>query len=370
MFTLADITFFANGEYSDTSALIEAQKTSYIYLEHFSKNAAVTVIKHYTNSSIQINPVNGFRFFKASNRFGWISLDTIRFLKNLNPDIILVEGLIFPVQVICLKILLPRKLLFIAKHQAERPFKGIKRWLQVIADRRMNAYFFTSIANAQEWFEAGVITDYNKIHEIPATITSFSRLDKAESRQRTNMRGALNFLWVGRLNSNKDPLTVLKAFQKFVRNHNGATLHMIFQTEELLSDIKIIIASDIFLQESVVLHGYIKYDLLPYWYSAADFYISASYSEGGCTAILEAMACGCIPIVSSIPASLKMIGNGEYGLSFDPGNIIMLYNQLVAALHLPYAEFSQKTGTHFSSAYSPEAVAGQMAAVCTKLLHK
>jgi len=55
------------------------------------------------------------------------------------------------------------------------------------------------------------------------------------------------------------------------------------------------------LWKAVSLKGKIDNDELSAWYSAADFYISGSHSEGGSYALLEAMACGCIPIVTSIP---------------------------------------------------------------------
>lgn len=370
MLRLADITFFANAEYADSTAMITAQQTSYIYLTQFRKTAEVRVIKHYTNSNFIIHTHKEFHFFKANNRFGYFSFKALRYIKKIDADIILVEGLVFPLQVILLKMALGRNVKLIAKHQAERPFKGIKKLLQVVADQCMNAYLFTSLGNAREWFEAGIIDDHSKIYEIPATLTGFSRLDKMQSRKKLNMGDGPQYLWVGRLNSNKDPLTVLLAFEQLLRANKEARLHMIFQTEELLPDIRKKIVASRYLSYAVILHGYMAYDQLPVWYSAADFYISASHLEGGCTAVLEAMACGCVPIVSNIPASLKMIDNGACGLYFTTGDPISLHDQLLLAASLPYMAFSQKVESHFIKMYSPEAIANQMMSLCRKLLAK
>ncbi len=368
MFKLADITFYANAEYADTPSLLSAQRTSLIYIPYLQEHAQVEVIKHYTNHNIRVHDQPGYHFFKAKNRYGYFGFRTARYVKQLKADIILVEGLIFPLQVICMRYLLGKQVKFIAKHQAERPAKGLKKIFQSVADRYMAAYLFTSFGNAYEWLEQGVIHDAKKIYEIPATITGFSRQNQTASRQKTNMSGGLQYLWVGRLNPNKDPFTVLRAFERFVKDHNNATLHMIFQTDDLIAGVKEMIYKSPRLSTSVILHGYIAYAALESWYSAADFFISASHSEGGCTAVLEAMACGCIPIVSRIPASMKMICDGEFGLSFPAGNVDELYQQLTISTQLALPAYSERVEKHFTDQYSAIAVAGQMRAVCETLL--
>ncbi|HET6373735.1 MAG TPA: glycosyltransferase [Candidatus Polarisedimenticolia bacterium] len=50
---------------------------------------------------------------------------------------------------------------------------------------------------------------------------------------------------------------------------------------------------------------------------AADVYLSASSSDGTSSSLLEAMACGVLPVVSRIPANQAWIRDGENGLLFD-----------------------------------------------------
>ena len=369
MFKIIDITFHANTEYSDTVSLINAQRSSLIYIDHFPVSARVEVIKHYTNKNMHMTEHPRYRFFKAKNWYGYLSFKTVVHIKKQKADLLLIEGLIFPVQVIILKFLLGKRIKFLAKHQAENPAAGIKKMFQSWADRYMDAYLFTSFGNASGWLDKNIIAHAGKIFEIPATITAFSKKDKTISKEKTGMLDGLHYLWVGRLNSNKDPLTVLNAFKIFAAE-NKATLHLVFQNNDLLNEVKDTIAASDTLRNSVKLHGFIPYNQLESWYSAADFYISASHHEGGCTAILEAMACGCIPVVSNIPASIKMIGNGQFGLSFTAGNADSLRKQLVSSTRINYADFSAKVEKHFAVEYSARAVAEQMFSVCETVLAK
>ena len=78
---------------------------------------------------------------------------------------------------------------------------------------------------------------------------------------------------------------------------------MLFGEKDLLEEIEKFIAESLRLKDKVHLVGKRSHDELESWFSAADYYISSSHREGGSYALTEAMACGCIPIVTSIPSS-------------------------------------------------------------------
>ena len=61
----------------------------------------------------------------------------------------IVSGLHFPLQVIQLRLNLGKKVKIIAQNHAEKPFTGIKKYLQRMADQCINAYFFASFAEGQ-----------------------------------------------------------------------------------------------------------------------------------------------------------------------------------------------------------------------------
>lgn len=181
------------------------------------------------------------------------------------------------------------------------------------------------------------------------------------------MGAGLHYLWVGRLDANKDPMTVLSGFEKYIDNHPDARLHFIYQSEELLSNMKQWIEAHPSLQDSIFLHGYIPYEELPAWYSAADFFISASHREAGSAGLLEAMSCGCIPIVSSIAPAMKVISEGQYGLFFEPGDANELAEQFDTSVTMQRDEFSKQVQVHFEKEYSLAAIAEKIYRLCCKL---
>lgn len=277
--------------------------------------------------------------------------------KRLKPDVVLIPGFHFPLQVMQLRLRLGRKVKIILEHHADKPFTGVKKLLQTIADKCVTAYHFTSRGNAQEWIDKNIISGKNKCYEIPANSSGFSGFEKESSKHTIGMGSVTNFLWVGRLHKNKDPLTVIKAFEMLLATGIPARLYLIFQTTELLPVIEAYMQKNDLLKRSITLCGKIPHARLATWYSAADFYISASYNEGGSIALVEAMSCGCIPIVSSIPASLKVIANGKYGTSFEAGNVNELFQKMKNATTVDTKLLSGSIEKHFRESLSPAAIA-------------
>jgi glycosyltransferase involved in cell wall biosynthesis len=290
---------------------------------------------------------------KGVNRFPF-SLH--RLIKQLNPDVVLVRGLHFPLQLIQLRRAIGNKPRIIVENHFDRVPGGVKRILQKIASRYVDAYHFISLGNAQEWIDNGIIRRY-KLVEIPAGSAKLTPYDKEASKRKLGLNGTLNFLWVGSLSKRKDPLTVINAFEKYLRVHSGARLYMVYQSEELLPAIMQKMEESNILEQAVVLIGRVPNEQLGSWYSAADFYISGSHGEGGSIAMLEAMACGCIPVVTAIPSALTTTENGKYGFHFVPGDADDLYKQLLFINALPVNEFSQQVKQHFQQELSFEAIA-------------
>ena len=122
--------------------------------------------------------------------------------------------------------------------------------MQKIADRNINAYLFTSYKNAAAWINKKIIKNPYKCKEVQEASTYFIRKDKLKSQTRVGMSGVHNFLWVGRLNKNKDPLTVLKAL-KNMASIIPTRLYMIYQDEDLLEEVKNKVLQSIVLEDAV-----------------------------------------------------------------------------------------------------------------------
>ena len=331
MIKVVDIVYHCHHEYTSPKEVLDKHLPTLGFTKFIKDRVDYTVVRHLNYEGKET--VNGIRyaFFKRRNAPWQIPYKTHRYINSLNPDIILVHGFIFPLQVIALKILLGKRCTVVLQHHADYPANSVRKLFQKIADKYVNAYMFTSAAIADPWLDHKIIENKNKIKELAGASVSVEKKDKFGCKKKLHLSGENNFLWVGRLNENKDPLTILKAFSHYVLANTTAKLLMIYHTEELLAKVKKTINENDQLRSSVRLVGKIDKTDMAEWYNAADFFILGSHAEAAGYALLEAMSVGCIPVVTSIPAFKKVIGNEGIGFLFPPGDeqaLIKLLNSL------------------------------------------
>lgn len=347
--------------------LLPKHKPALGFAKFIDQRIDLQFVQHFNYQGAKIIDGINYTFFKSKNRFWYIPFNTHQYIKSQQPDVVIVEGLIFPLQLIPLKVLLGKHCKIIVQHHGEKPFSGIKLLCQKIADYFVDRYLFTALNNATAWIQKGVIKNANKIVEVLEASTDFKRLGKAESQVVTGMPGKLNFLWVGRLDANKDPVTVLKAFEKFAANRNHVNLYMIYNQENMLAYLQQMIAQSDVLNRAVKLIGKVDHNQLSQWYRAADFYISASHKEGSGYALLEAMACGCIPVVTNIPSFAKITANGKHGMLYTPGHFNELLTILESLENIDRIEYSNQVETHFKKQLSFKNIADDIVNVCHQL---
>ena len=362
------LNYHSHRDISDPEMVIEKHKFSSGFIDFIKSRTEFVSVKHMDfEGRIQIDGIN-YHFFRSRNHSWYIPFCTHKFIQKQNPDVILSEGFVFPLQILFLRLYLGRKPLIIVQHHSDIPFRGIKKWIQKMADKCIDAYVFTSKANALSWLKAGIIKKEEKCHEVLSASSGIKQLDKKACRKELGLKDQSRiFLWVARLIAGKDPLTVLKAFQKYATCNPEARLHMIYQTEELLSELKILIDSSKVLQSVVFLEGKKSIQELQVWYSAADFYISGSHREGSGYALVEAMNCGCIPVVTSIPSFQKITDEGRLGFLFTSGDEDELYEQLERTLLADRDRLSREIVNYSRKQLSFEAISSQLLDVCRKL---
>jgi len=96
-------------------------------------------------------------------------------------------------------------------------------------------------------------------------------------------------------------------------------------------------AHDLGLDDLITFVGQRPPEELPALLRRANFYVSASSSDGTSTSLLEALATGLYPIVSNIRANLAWIRDGETGRLFEVGDPSRLANALSDAIESPEA---------------------------------
>ena len=351
-------------EFNDPTRWIDRIKAYTGILSALSKNSEVVSIDqiNYEGKFVKDGVTHYFMRFEKS----FLQRKLHAFIKTQQPDVVVVQSLHFPLQVILLRFKLGNKVKIILHNHAERPFAGIKKYLQRIADRYVDAYLFASRGMGMEWVEKGNMASADKLHEVMEVSSVFSPMDKAEAKTKTGVTGDLVFLWVGRLDANKDPLTVVRAFLKFAETKQTARLYMIYHTDELLAEIRAVL-DDSANRDSITLIGKVPHEELQDWYNSADIILSGSHYEGSGTAVCEAMSCGCMPVVTDILSFRMITDNGRCGLLYEPGNETSLLLALKLTCEIDLRKKQELSLQYFRETLSFEAIAGKIQAIAESL---
>ncbi len=119
--------------------------------------------------------------------------------------------------------------------------------------------------------------------------------------------------------------------------------------------------------DAIQLIGKVEHSKLQYRYSSADFIIAGSHHEGSGVAVIEALSCGCIPILTAIPSFNKMTGPGKCGLTYKVGSETELLNVLMKTIQMDIEKERDRTLKQFNKELSFEAIAGKIEDLITAL---
>jgi len=250
---------------------------------------------------------------------------------SLRPDVVHVDGLQYPVIVRHLRWRLPAAVPVVAQDHggfgegSSRFHSRRGRALYRVGLGAGDGFLFTSRPQAAPWLAAGIIPDPGRVHEIPEASTDMASWP-ADGIPRLPGRPAL--LWVGRLDANKDPLTVLEGFERAALP--GAALTMVFGEDALLPQVQARIAGSAGLRGRVHLRGRLERRALASLYAGADLFVLGSHHEVACFSLIEALSFGVTPVVTDIPPFRALTG-GVAAL-FPPGPPIRPIITPVAAI--------------------------------------
>ena len=288
-------------------------------------------------------------------------------LVSFRPDVIHVHGLDFPDAVTLLAQRLPETPILIQDHASRppRPWRR-RRWRQGAA----HATGLAICAREQlaPFAAARLLPAGLQVFEIPEATSRFVPADREQSRQITGLYGNPAVLWVGRLDSNKDPLTVLEALRGLAAELPELQLWCCYGSATLLAEIERVIDSDTALRPRAHLLGAVPHSHIEALMNAADLYVSASHREGSGYALIEALACGLPPVVSDIPSFRALTGQGSVGELWPAGDAKALRASLLKAAARPHAETRQRVRAHFVRELSFEALGRKLAAAYGQLL--
>jgi glycosyltransferase involved in cell wall biosynthesis len=272
------------------------------------------------------------------------------------PVVVHFNGLLFPLQLRALRAILPKHVPIVVQHHAEKPWPGLRRFLQRWGLRAADGFFFAASEVATPWLKQRLILCDQPVYPIMEGSTHFTRKDRASARAVTRLTGNPVVLWVGHLNTNKDPVTVLRGFETVLKLIPTAHLHMIFGTDNLLFVVQELIERSNTLAKSVTLWGSVPHTALEAYYNSADYFVLGSHYEGSGYALAEAMACGVVPVVTDIPSFRAMTDGGRIGACWPPGDCKAFAEALVRVMRLPIAVLSEKASRFFEQNLSYSAI--------------
>jgi glycosyltransferase involved in cell wall biosynthesis len=323
----------ANAVYDATaktpSALLEQYRTLTEWSDAVAAaGASVSVVQRF-RSAAQVDR-DGIRYqFVADTQPPWLSTAGappafVEAIAAQSPDLVHVNGLIFPGLVAAIRQRLgAHPAIVVQHHGGEFPVRGSglvgmfdrRRWRNGLA--AADAVSFTAIEQAEPWRQAGVIGSQKIIAIIEASTTM-----REVARDRTRLAIGVNatpvILWVGRLTSNKDPISVLDGIERALPQLPSARVVMVFGDDTLLHSVEQRVRDSALLSAQVTLAGRVSHEEMPNYYAAADIFVSGSHSEGSGYALIEAMSAGVVPVVTEIPSFVAI--TGAHGWRWAPGD--------------------------------------------------
>jgi glycosyltransferase involved in cell wall biosynthesis len=353
--------------YADPESWLKRINFFATLLEQMARVADIKSV-HCINYSgaLTINRVE-YHFLKQTTLQLTIPVGLHNYILMLNPDVVIVHGLLYSWQTLWLRWQLPNTIPIVVQHHSETPLRHYRSVLQKIADRFVDAYFFPSLEQVRPWVDRRQIKSIEKVYEVMEVPSVFHPVERELARSMTKVVSSIVYLWVGRFDENKDPITLIKAFIPFARNNSSVSLYVIYQRDELIEHVKKLFAEAPDVSGRIFLVGKVDHDQLLHWFNSADFIISTSHYEGMGVAVTEAMSCGCIPILSDIPSFRRMTNSGECGLLFKAGDVTNLETTLNKSLSLDLPVQKEKTLTLYRDNLSAEAISNRMLSVIAKV---
>ena len=249
--------------------------------------ATVTVVQRFVRDAFLRRGSVDYRFV-ADGTAGLVTPGFLaRFtsaIGGLGPDVVHVGGFTFPAIVGGLRVRLPGQTAIVVQdHGGVRVLPGSWRW----AGRRLlyrlglgaaDAFLFTAREQAALWQDAGIIRAGHTVYEILESSTDMGSWPPARDAGAA-VPGSPAILWVGRLDSNKDPVTVLEGFAQACVSLPRAALTLVYGDDVLLPSVEGWIAAHPELCARIHLRGRVERKTLPVFYGAADLFVLGSHHE-------------------------------------------------------------------------------------------
>jgi glycosyltransferase involved in cell wall biosynthesis len=286
----------------------------------------------------------------------WSDDDALhRAVASAAPQVVHVNGVLHPQRVRRLRARLPQETaLVVQDHAGFTPAAASvlrRAWIRrglAVAD----ALLVAAPGQIDHWRHARILPQALSVADVMESSTTMAPLPKDEARRQSGVDGSPALLWVGRLNRNKDPHTVLRGAAAFFERHPGARLTMVYASADLEREVRDEVARSPTLVSRVRLVGRIPREEMPAYFSAADLFVLGSHREGSGYAAIDALACGACPVLTDIPSFRAITGDGSVGALWRPDDDTSLTEALDRAARMVAEDTRQACRTLFEDRFS------------------
>jgi len=285
---------------------------------------------------------------------------------KLAPDVFHLHGLGFPQQLLALREQFPLTPILLQDHAEPLPHWWVRhRWRRAAA--AVSAVCFAHRLQAEPFIAARIYPPEIRIYELPETACEFRTGDQALARTETGVHGDPALLWVGHLNGNKDPLTVLAGLDAALPALPNLQLWCCYGQAPLLDKIRRELAAHKELGERVHLLGPVPHSRIETLLHAADLFVLGSHREGCSFAVIEALAAGTLPVVTDIPSNRMLTADGRFGALWQPGDPVDFSSKLLSAASQSADSRRSSVRRHFEESLSPKAIGRRLSAIYAEL---
>ena len=278
-------------------------------------------------------------------------------IRHERPDVVHFNGLDFPFHVRAACAAGAPVLVQDHASRAEGRSARFRRW----GHENVAGIAFTARTQAEPFLRKRQLPASARLFAVPESSSHFTPGDRAAARRRCGMHGAPAILWIGHLDANKDPLTLLRAVRTTLAVLPDLQLWCAFVGTGLLGEVEAMLRVDEQLAARVHLLGAVPHAAVETLCRAADMFVSTS-RRGSDYALLETLACGVTPVVSDIPSLRALTGDGAVGTLVPVGDADALAAAIIDQARRPQDTARAAVRGHFERHLAFDAIGAQLMA--------
>ena len=276
----------------------------------------------------------------------------------LEPDVVHFHGLTMNTSLRMLQMLRGKAgPAIVGQHHGGRPAEGsVSRNIQRRAMKQVQRALFGHESAAARFVDAGLL-EKRQVVTIMDKSTPMTMASRPEARKESRMHGSPVFLWFANLDADRDPMTAIQGFEHILRSWSRAQLYVYYNGDALLTQLRAYVIARPSLAGHVHFRGRPPEGSPEAIFNSADFLFQTDRRANNGHAVLEAMACGVIPIVSDVPHFRSLVDNGRCGFLFPQGEAKAMARQVLKFSPGKIAGRAALVHNWFEYAYSYDALA-------------